>query len=84
MHSAETDSKGSHWWNPSGVFSGSPTHSTYCAPSNGTSGATSIIGISFNMGSNQAHDHGNTGSNLSSSQSIMPPYLVVYMWQRTG
>ena len=35
-------------------------------------------------GSSQAHSHGNTGSNLSSSQSIMPPYLVVYMWQRTG
>lgn len=35
-------------------------------------------------GGGGAHNHGNTGSNLSSSQSIMPPYLVVYMWKRTA
>ena len=37
-----------------------------------------------NTGSGQAHNHGDTGSNLSSSQSIMPPYLTVYMWKRTA
>ena len=35
-------------------------------------------------GGSAAHNHGDTGSNLSSSQSIMPPYLVVYMWKRTA
>ena len=35
-------------------------------------------------GGNAAHNHGNTGSNLSSSQSIMPPYLTVSMWKRTA
>lgn len=37
-----------------------------------------------NTGGGGAHNHGNTGSNLSSSQSIMPPYLTVYMWKRTA
>lgn len=31
-----------------------------------------------------AHNHGNTGNKLSKTQSIMPPYLVVYMWKRTA
>ena len=33
-------------------------------------------------GGNTAHNHGSTGSAGSSSQSIMPPYLVVYAWKR--
>lgn len=37
-----------------------------------------------NTGGGQGHNHGNTGSNLSSQQSIMPPYLVVYVWKRIG
>ena len=37
-----------------------------------------------NTGGGAAHNHGNTGSNLSSSQSIMPPYLAVYVWKRTA
>lgn len=35
-------------------------------------------------GGGAAHNHGNTGSAGSSSQSIMPPYLAVYMWKRTA
>lgn len=84
MHSAEDNSKGSSWWNPTGVFSSSPTHSVYVTPSGGSSAASSISGISFNMGSGEAHSHGDTGSSLSSSQSIMPPYLAVYMWKRVS
>lgn len=37
-----------------------------------------------NVGSNGTHNHGNTGNKLSTAQSIMPPYLVVYMWKRTA
>ena len=33
-------------------------------------------------GGSTAHNHGSTGSAGSSSQSIMPPYLVVYAWKR--
>lgn len=33
-------------------------------------------------GGGQSHSHGNTGSALSASQSILPPYLAVYMWKR--
>ena len=44
------------------------------------------------VGSGEAHNHGSTGaasnsttnSKLSSSQSIMPPYLAVYVWKRTA
>ena len=42
------------------------------------------IGVENSAGGGQAHNHGNTGSNLSSSQSIMPPYLAVYVWKRTA
>ena len=35
-------------------------------------------------GGGNAHNHGNTGSSLSSSFDTMPPYLVVYMWKRTA
>jgi hypothetical protein len=34
------------------------------------------------IGSNQAHSHGISGS--ISSQSILPPYFVVYMWRRVS
>lgn len=37
-----------------------------------------------NTGGGGGHNHGDTGSNLSSQQSIMPPYLVVYVWKRIG
>ena len=33
-------------------------------------------------GSGGSHSHGNTGNALSASQSILPPYLAVYMWKR--
>lgn len=36
------------------------------------------------QGGGAAHNHGNTGNKLSTAQSIMPPYLVVYMWKRTA
>lgn len=49
-----------------------------------SSGYTGYDGSYGYTGSNGAHNHGNTGSNLSSSQSIMPPYLTVYMWKRTA
>ena len=45
---------------------------------------TTIYGYGFKFGSNNTHNHGNTGNKLSSAQSIMPPYLVVYMWKRTA
>ena len=35
-------------------------------------------------GGSQAHNHGDTGYAGSSSQSIMPPYYVVYIWRRTA
>lgn len=31
-----------------------------------------------------AHSHGDTGTAGSASQDIMPPYLAVYIWQRTA
>jgi len=37
-----------------------------------------------NAGGGKAHNHGNTGSALSSNFDIMPPYTVVYMWKRTA
>lgn len=33
-------------------------------------------------GGGAAHNHGNTGSSGSTSQSIMPPYLAAYIWKR--
>lgn len=42
------------------------------------SGGTNFIGSGAN------HNHGNTGNALSTTQSIMPPYLAVYMWKRTA
>ena len=35
-------------------------------------------------GGGKSHSHGDTGNALSTTQSIMPPYLVVYMWKRTA
>ena len=37
-----------------------------------------------NRGGGGSHSHGDTGYAGSSSQSIMPPYLSVYMWKRTA
>lgn len=31
-----------------------------------------------------AHNHGDTGNAGSAAQDIMPPYLAVYIWQRTS
>lgn len=38
----------------------------------------------YGTGGGAAHNHGSTGSGGSSSLSIMPPYLVVYVWKRTA
>jgi len=38
----------------------------------------------YATGGSTAHNHGSTGSAGSSSQSIMPPYLVVYAWKRVS
>ncbi len=35
------------------------------------------------LGGGLSHNHGNTGYSLNNSQSIMPPYLAVYIWKRT-
>lgn len=38
-------------------------------------------------GSGQAHNHGNTGSTTpgaTGSSSNLPPYKVVYAWERTA
>lgn len=54
----------------------------------GTGGNTSYSWLGTydvkTTGGGASHSHGNTGSTLSSSQSIMPPYLVVYIQKRTG
>jgi hypothetical protein len=71
MHSSENNAVGSNWWNPTGVFSSSSTHSTYTAPSSGNSNATSISSITFRAGGGQTHNN-------------MPPYLVAYCWRRTA
>ena len=58
---------------------GSGTASPFCRRSYGNTG---------NSGGGGAHTHPQTAvgtdSKLSSSQSILPPYLSVYVWQRTG
>lgn len=46
----------------------------------GTGGTTETN----STGSGWSHSHGDTGSALSASQSILPPYLAVYMWKRTA
>lgn len=38
----------------------------------------------FGTGGGAAHNHGSTGSGGSTTLSIMPPYLVVYIWKRTA
>ena len=37
----------------------------------------------LNTGGGGSHSHGNTGNAGSTAQDIMPPYLAVYVWQRT-
>ena len=71
MHGAENTSKGSNWWNPTGVFGNSELHNVYVSPSNGTTGATSVSYVSFNAGGDQPHN-------------IMQPYGVVYRWLRVA
>ena len=52
------------------------------------SGAGDQVGGADPVGGGQAHTHSQvsvgTDSQLSSSQSNMPPYLAVYMWRRTA
>ena len=45
----------------------------------GESQSNRWIGQSWETGSGQAHNHGNTGSS-----SNMPPYLAVYVWKRVS
>lgn len=49
-----------------------------------TSGSGSMYGGTRVIGSTGETTPGNTGAALSSSQSILPPYLVVYAWKRTA
>ncbi len=69
-------------WTNSGTADGSHTHSVTTTAS--TTGASS--GSTGNNSANHTHSvSGTTGSTGSgSSFSILPPYLVVYMWKRTA
>jgi len=53
-----------------------------CQLSNAT-GYTAVQKV-YKRGSNQPHNHGNTGNALSSTQSIIPPYQSYYCWRRTA
>ena len=52
--------------------------------------STSYVGysddtwLSRSTGGGKAHNHGPTGSSLSSTQSILQPYITCYMWKRTA
>ena len=78
-----------HWGGPNGSQFGVNNHGTHgSSVTKGTwkvdySGATSqAYFYTGYTGGGQGHSHGNTGSAGSSSQSIIPPYLAVYMWKR--
>lgn len=43
-----------------------------------------IISAMPQKGGSNAHNHGNTGNALSTAQSIMPPYVAKYCWERTA
>lgn len=54
-----------------GTTSGSTVQTTWDAKTKTTGGG-------------QPHNHGNTGNALSTTQSIMPPYVAYYCWRRTA
>lgn len=71
-----TGGTGSSWdgWNPSGKYP-----------------AVAQVTSTAAAGGGGAHNHGNTGnsspgtnSQLSSTQSVLPPYITCYMWKRTA
>lgn len=76
------------------VTGGNGSHSHGISTTSTNSGAASgstANSTAFNTGnwgtaspSGHTHTMSNTGSAGSSSQSIMPPYLVVYIWKRTA
>lgn len=80
--------------NTDGIVSRSKNNGSgtaYVTPSWGSSGYYDLYTINAththdSQGSGTAHSHSQvavgTDSQLSSTQSIMPPYLVVYMWKR--
>ncbi len=61
---------------------GSHTHTITGSTANSTAFNTGNWGTASPSG--HTHTMSNTGSAGSSSQSIMPPYLVVYIWKRTA
>ena len=51
----------------------------------GTNCCVDVSGLATGAtGGGGSHSHGDTGNNLSTTQDIMPPYLVVYVWKRTA
>ena len=80
------------------AFSSGLTSETNGKGWNGNAGTFKITATNQNTGGGQGHNHGNTGetslttnstapgntgSALSSTQSIMQPYIVMYIWRRT-
>ena len=61
------------------TYYGSQGNSYIAGCGSSTSGHTGGNTGNNYTGGGQAHNHGNTGDS-----SNMPPYLVVYMWQRTA
>ena len=63
-------------------FSANDTHRGFQTTDRG--GQNTMWGSISYTGSNWGHNHGNTGANLSSAQSILQPYMTCYMWKRTA
>lgn len=89
-HSISTDGSHSHT-----LTTGSPQGSTQSGGTIGTGGTSLLILGTAGSGtftpannttdSQGSHNHtGATGTNLSSAQSVLQPYVVVYMWKRTA
>ena len=62
-------------WRYNNQSSGDKYSTSYTKLSDAASSSTPVLAT----GGGEAHNHGNTGSS-----SNMPPYLVVYMWERTA